>query len=137
MFRQFGIKAHLRNEERPVILLAAWEENQIARIGYAVLLGQRAAIQRGKILRRFWCGLRAGFFGSRSVGVRLGVALLFEPLDFFLETLNRGILFLQVLDSLIQSTVLLKQGFRVAFRCAFICWVFVLTSWMATGWILR
>jgi hypothetical protein len=40
--------------------------------------------------------------------VRLEIAFLFESLDFFLETLNGGILFLQILDTLIQSTVLLK-----------------------------
>ena len=39
----------------------------------------------------------------------------FRPLDFFTEALNRGILLLQVLDALIQSAVLLKQGFRVSF----------------------
>jgi hypothetical protein len=47
--------------------------------------------------------------------VRLKIAFLFESLDFFLETLNGGILFLKILYSLIQSAVLLKQGFRVGF----------------------
>ena len=60
-------------------------------------------------------GVGSGLAFSGAFGARLGVEFLLQPLDFFTETLNRGILLLQVLDALIESTVLLKQGFRVGF----------------------
>ena len=51
----------------------------------------------------------------RSVGVRLVFEFFLQSLDFLPEILNRGILLLQLLDSLVEGTVLLKQGFRVGF----------------------
>jgi hypothetical protein len=53
--------------------------------------------------------------GVRSFVARLGIEFLLQSLDFFTEALNRGILLLQVLDALVQSAVLLTQGFCVGF----------------------
>src|SRR4029434_5427424 len=101
--RQVVVEAHLRNEECLAVGVRAGEENDLAGIGNLV---RRGSPER-KVIR--WLTLldRRGFLS--------GIKLLFQALDFALETLDDAFIFLKRVDPLLHYAVLFEQRLGVSF----------------------